>query len=270
MSFTPIHALRLFSYGAKQKDFLVLKAYFDDSGTHLASDVVVMGGLIASEESWNALEPTWDAHLRYLGIKKMHMSHCEKGRKEFWGWERPKIDDCIATFREMIEKTHGRMLASAVGRKDWEDACAVTCLGDIFSDPLDFLFNTAMRRALESRRASAENSKEITVIFDSRGQNLAFWQNLAANYQRKWPNRMAGFSFGLMEKIFPLQAADMIAYESFVHQCARVNGQPEPPFRPNMQKLSEALSLSAGYYTLESLIEYGRAIEAEASGPSGD
>lgn len=47
----------LFSYGCPSREIFVLNAFFDDSGTHDASDVIVMGGIIAPEEAWLALEP---------------------------------------------------------------------------------------------------------------------------------------------------------------------------------------------------------------------
>jgi len=111
------------------------------------------------------------------------------------------------------------LLASAVSRKVWETVTGeVPDLKIVFQQPIDFLFNTCMRRALESRRATSTEPEEVAVTFDTREQNLHFWEDLASNYEKKWPQRMVGYSFGSMERVLPLQAADMVAYESFVHQ----------------------------------------------------
>jgi hypothetical protein len=95
----------------------VLKAYFDDSGTHAGSDVIVMGGLIAAEEKWAEMQPKWQAGLDYYGIKAMHMSHCFNGYNEFKLWSSDQKEDCIAYFRKLIVETEGYMLAQQFLKK---------------------------------------------------------------------------------------------------------------------------------------------------------
>jgi hypothetical protein len=248
----------VFSYGCGSREILVLKAFFDDSGTHDRSDVIVMGGIIAPEESWLALEPPWQAELDRLGITAMHMSHCEARRGEFQDMERDQRDAIIAFFSNLICATKGRMLASAVSRRVWNSVAAQTKLGEVFAEPIDFLFNTCMRRALESRRTSNDGPEEVVVTFDTRDQNLRFWEDLAAGYEKRWPSRLVGYSFGQMAKVLPLQAADMIAYESFVHQCQFEKTGENFSHRPNMVKLMECLAVWAGFYDEENLLEYAR------------
>lgn len=260
MTCLPIKALTdgVFSYLCRNREIIVLKAFLDDSGTHDRSDVIVMGGIIAPEEAWVALEPKWQAELTRLGIEKMHMSHCERRWGEFKDFERPERDAMIAVFSDLICETGGRMLASAVSRKIWDGVTAQTKLGEVFAEPIDFLFNTCMRRALESRPVSSANPEEVVVTFDTREQSLHFWEDLAASYEKKWPNRLVGYSFGQMAKVLPLQAADMIAYESFVHQCRFEKTGDNFSHRPNMVKLMSCLAVWAGFYNEESLLEYAR------------
>jgi hypothetical protein len=41
----------------------MLKAYFDDAGTHAASPAVVLGGLIGTVDQWERLEKLWGLRL---------------------------------------------------------------------------------------------------------------------------------------------------------------------------------------------------------------
>ena len=156
------------------------------------------------------------------------------------------------------------MLASAVSSSDWKDAIKESRLGEIFETPLDFLFNTCMRRALESRRRDAP--EQVVVTFDARDPNLKFWDDLAKGYERRWSHKVAGYAFSSMEKVLPLQAADMVAYEVFLHEIDRSKHGGEPNPRPNMSNLLAHLAMYGGHFPKENLIEYAQKFFADKSG----
>jgi hypothetical protein len=41
----------------------MLRAYFDDSGTHASSEVILIGGLIGTIAQWDQFEAAWAAKL---------------------------------------------------------------------------------------------------------------------------------------------------------------------------------------------------------------
>ncbi|MBY0582715.1 MAG: DUF3800 domain-containing protein [Sphingomonas sp.] len=254
----------LFPYGQSRRQVIVLKAYFDDSGTHNESDVIAMGGLIADEPVWALMEQKWAALRDELGIRKMHMSACENARNEFAGWSRDARDKAIARFSDIICDMNACMLAGAVSRTVWNRVASETDLANQFSQPIDFLFNVCMRKAMEAKRVSVEGTEKVVVTFDSREENLGFWNKLASGYQESWKHKVSSYAFGSMVDVLPLQAADMIAYEIFVHQCSRERvGGENPELRPNFRKLADQLPIHAGYFTYNNLLEYAR----ELSGP---
>jgi hypothetical protein len=242
---------------------VVLKAFFDDSGTHDSADVSVMGGLIAHEDEWAVLETEWAQALGELKLRKMQMSTCERGWKQFAGWTQDERNHAIARFSAIIEKMNASMLVAAVSRDCWNAIAPHTRLGEAFAQPIDFCFNACIRHALESKRKSAKAREPVVVTFDSRKESVDIWRSLASSYERRYPDRVAGFAFRSMEKFLPLQAADMVAYEGFRFQCRREKlGGAEPQPSANFAKLVKALPLKGGFYTEQQLRTYARKLES--------
>lgn len=246
----------VFGYAAKDRRVLVLKAYFDDSGTHDNSDVTAMGGLIAHEDDWARLEVEWGAALDEFGLDKMRMSSLRYPKGKFKDRDELERERIITRFRKIICGLNARMIAHTVSRRVWDAVAADTRLGQVFSEPIDLCFNACMRSAMEAKRGSVAEPEPVVVTFDCREQNLGFWQRLASGYEALWPSTVAGFAFGNMAKVRPLQAADMIAYEAFVFQCDREHSGAEPKPRPNFAALLDEVNFAGQFFTEENLRAY--------------
>ena|ERR1700757_1451487 len=66
----------------------MLGAFFDDSGTHAGSPVVVMGGLLGTAPQWNHFAENWTALLKAPypykpPLPHFHLTHCRNGLGEF-------------------------------------------------------------------------------------------------------------------------------------------------------------------------------------------
>jgi|GEM_PF-4446370 len=60
----------------------MLRAFFDDSGTHAASSIVVAGGIIISDEQHDLLKKTWDSILeRNHHLPFFHMTKFKAGKE---------------------------------------------------------------------------------------------------------------------------------------------------------------------------------------------
>jgi hypothetical protein len=62
----------------------LLRAYFDDAGTHRRSEVTSIGGLIGTAEAWTELEADWGDVLdrfKEYGLKAFHAYDCEVARE---------------------------------------------------------------------------------------------------------------------------------------------------------------------------------------------
>src|SRR4051794_36222543 len=81
--------------------------YFDDSGTHGSSEVVVWGGLMGTESQWLKFELKWKAKLAEPlpgkpPLKRFHMAECDAGDGEFIGYNRGELDAVTHDFRQII------------------------------------------------------------------------------------------------------------------------------------------------------------------------
>src|SRR4051812_31859039 len=70
----------------------MISAYFDDSGTHTTSEVVVVAGILATEGRLTLLERGWKRELekpiegRKGSLKRFHMTDCFNSTGEYMRW----------------------------------------------------------------------------------------------------------------------------------------------------------------------------------------
>jgi hypothetical protein len=85
----------------------MMGAFFDDSGTHDGSSVVAMGGLLGTEQHWDAFAEQWNTILKdplpgRPPLTQFHLSHCRNGTGEFAGFSRAERDHLTCRFHRVI------------------------------------------------------------------------------------------------------------------------------------------------------------------------
>jgi len=208
--------------------FLVLSGYFDESED---ADWFTLGCMFSVGLHWDWLTVDWKNCLERKNkqlskegrplISRFHATDCWQGSKEFQGWEPPEREAFRAEFRSIIDSADGFHIVS--------HSVKVSELGDVFRINTPKKRNRACYRLLvqylmmqigndvESRGAGYENTK-IPLIHDrTTGNDLTI---LGAFNQLKddktFRSRHMFTTIAPMgwEDCIPLQAADMIAYES--------------------------------------------------------
>jgi hypothetical protein len=194
----------------------MLRAYFDDSGTHDGSLVTVMGGLIGTIDQWKDFEDRWAAKLAAPApgrppLRMFHLSHCAAKEGEFRTYTQAECDFVTREFRQIIAQSQLVSTASVVERQAW-DALIVGPLRDVLGNALEPCFDETIRVA----KVHPEGRK-IAFVFDA-GIECERLRHMGDLYMRPLGNpTITSVTFSKVECLLPLQGADMAATESYWH-----------------------------------------------------
>src|SRR5260221_10138362 len=220
----------------------MLLAYFDDSGTHANSAVTLIAGLVASAVTWARIEGAWKQHLSVTGVSHFHAVDCENGSRKFSSVSRPLRDSLSYGLSEAI-CSHQRamvLLGSAVKTDDWEVA-APKEITNRFVDPYYFCFEACLQQ-ISNWSVRHADGEIVTIVFAQRGQYDSRLIELHELYSKSSAlpnNRLGSLSFSSPKDSIPLQAADLIAYETYRYAATPVTTR-SPTLRRAFQNFVQA------------------------------
>jgi hypothetical protein len=206
----------------------VLRAYLDESGTHDGSPVMTVAGYIARPKVWRDWTRRWG---RALGpIRVYHAVDAQNLAGEFRGWTPEEVAKMVKKLLPIIAETKGvggfavgmdlRVFEQAVhGRED---------LRKVFGTPYIACFHQAVRLVHNVLNQTGYNER-IAFIHETNNFETealkAFGWIKKNNLQN---DRMMSLTFAGKQDYPPLQAADILAYES----NKRLRDPSAPPRRP--------------------------------------
>lgn len=219
------------SYGENVK-VSMLQCYFDDSGTHAGSKIVVWGGLVGTAAQFDALTIRWNALLAQPiegkpPIKKMQLSSLRRARGDFYGYKQGEIDLLTKKFRDIIVGEGLECVAYMVSIPDW-DAVSASIERAFFGNAKDFAFRGVLDFI---SKATDFVDGGLSCHFDKGAQDDAMrviqstWQLLQPEQSDK-----TSFTFSAVEKWAGLQAADTVAHEAYHYGLHLIDrSYPENP-----------------------------------------
>jgi hypothetical protein len=238
----------------------MINAYFDDSGTHADSGVVVMAGIVGTESEIQSLDDMWAPHLASPldgmkpPIRRFHMYDCYHSLGEFAGWSRTETDYFCHQLREVIIKSHVSAYGFACVRKEWE-ALMVGEYRVILGDPEGY----AMRACFHSAINWAHNctfDPHMSFVFDDRPERRIENQAVFNLYQRiPRPPQLVGISFLSSYNVRPLQAADLVAWEFYTHAERILTHGKRHPARKEALHLLKNMNMYGQIATKEKIKE---------------
>jgi hypothetical protein len=199
--------------------FVMLTAYFDDSGTSDEEPVVAVAGYIGSVALWNIFNKRWRAFLSKHGIKQMHRADLESFYGEFKGWNGPLRTEFVKKAHAIIRECTFAPLGVAIVKSQFDEAFADGTVAQKFGA---YAFCVHGALAAIGEWCKAKNVREpIRIVFEkgSKDQELIN-RNIRilseTPQEKRHPDAyvIQGWSFD-DKSVLPLQAADVVAYELY-------------------------------------------------------
>jgi hypothetical protein len=217
----------------------MITAYFDDSGTHPKSDVIVWAGLFGNQYQWESFDRIWNDLLdspcpNKDPIKKFHTVECRFREGEFAYWSRTEQDYLIDQLASAVVRTLLSGIAIVVNRRDYDEVVTGD-LRTIYGDAEAFCASLFYVRIQELVSRIAPQETEMAFVIDRRENRMAQHQaaydivaeenkrnNILMNVERKI--ELLSLTFASSKKFLPLQAADLFAYEVYQASKADIDG----------------------------------------------
>jgi hypothetical protein len=197
--------------------------YCDDSGTHKESRVATVAGYITNLGQWDILSKEWSAVLKNFKVNQMHRADLEGFHKEFVrsnGWnERRKIAFVKKLHPIMMRRTKVT-IASAVVRNEFEEIVP-EAIKKLFGGVYGWCMHECIVQARKwAEKCQRQNVGSFQWVIEAGtigyGQVMKMFENLYSTQRLRNEWRIKGWSFQGKD-IIPLQAADVIAYETNKH-----------------------------------------------------
>lgn len=217
----------------------MLEAYFDDSGTHDGSRVVVWGGLVGDAQSFAYLDAEWQRLLacpdpQLKPLKAFHLYDCVHRTREFAGFSQGASDLVRNRFRTAVIESGVAAVACGVDIQEW-DRQVTGHLRALIGGAERCAFGQCVKLSIEV--AGSEN-EHLNAHFD--GARETYVLNVIDGARLLYPaaDHLLRTSFCPIKAYTGLQAADTVAYESYAFlRDMLLSGEVRPC--PHLQHLVE-------------------------------
>jgi hypothetical protein len=245
--------------------------YCDDSGTHAKSDIAVAACYISTAEQWGHFQRNWEeANIRErFGVFHMADFVSKQGQFSAPEWDEQEKRD--RTIRALINLIKTRALigfSGAVVKSAFDEVIVDSKLREKYGDN-HYAFVVRLCTVLVDRwRQKHKYEAPVQYVFDrqSKGKgeiNALFGKLLLGekDAMRRYGVYKDCWSFQDKEKVIPLQAADIWAWENFryMRDCALSTGLKKTPRRSYLALRESPTEVR--YHVRQSLEELVRRVE---------
>jgi hypothetical protein len=211
--------------------FAVLHAYFDDSGKESdpSHRFVCLAGFFGPAVWMADFASAWQGLLIKHEIRDFHMKKLMS--EDFMkrkGWDEPKRRSVIGDFIALVNKSDLIPVGCAIDADYWRTFSKER--QRLLDSPQLFCFQRVLRRIVD-RQESADDSQYVAIYVDRdvaySGARLQQFNKIKARDKRA--DRFVQITFADAAKVAPLQAADLLAWETRLHLLRRAQNKPSTP-----------------------------------------
>jgi hypothetical protein len=147
----------------------VLTGYFDDSGSHAASEWYVLAGFVAPVSEWQIISDKWTGTLKREGIAHFKMREAMALDGQFKsGWTVPLRNQLIMKLVGIIEDLNPPRIECFLRRSEFDAFVAGIIRGSAFNDPYFILFYHLILSLAVNKDLNW--SSDCTFVFDDQGK----------------------------------------------------------------------------------------------------
>lgn len=248
---------------SRHRGMALLRAYFDESGIHSSSKVIMVGGMVGIPEQWAALEIDWNQLLVNVGLPYFHATECAAGSGIYTQLHSQIRKDLFVNFSRLFLKHNFSAVNGAVWRSEWEKFKAGSNSKN-YPEPYYLCFHYCVEQ-LSKWSTEHANGEPIAIVFASQAD---YSQRALATYEAikagsPWRGFLGSLTFADAKEYPALQAADLIAYEFYQYAVHHHKQTPKPAFRPAFQILVEAnMMLIGGFLEMEEIDKHLSEVES--------
>lgn len=211
-----------------RKRTLIFRFYCDASYDGSSKDKIkgkrhvprtfVVAGLIAHEDVWNALEGAWTTFNNYFGVSRFHASHLNAKTYEYEGWDDERKIQYSRTLLRLLAMCGRELGAVGMGIFADEYRSVISEEGQKkLGSPYMASFNSCIAGVAQLMKNNPPEDQFSVILDKDEGWQEAcdsfYWMKDDSEFVHR--NRLLSCTPFNMEEAVCLQAADLVAFETF-------------------------------------------------------
>lgn len=206
-----------------ERRFMILTGYFDESGTHGSSPVVVMAGFIGDARQWRKFEKRCARLFKRFRVDIFHTIDIKRSDDDFAGWSVDRKIEFVDEFQHIVNDTLESGFAAILTREDYRYYENLPWPKGTRRDSLyGILFRACVSGAVDGalKIGHAFNGTEprLNIVLESghknAGDTIRIYDFIRGVVGR--PSRaLNGLTFASKADCLPLAAADLFAYNAW-------------------------------------------------------
>ena len=234
----------LFHDARADRLFMVMTGYFDESGTHDGSPVVIVAGFVATAEKWGDYERDLAALNAEYGVSVFHAKDWRGRKGSFKGWPHQRRATYNSRFLRLADAHLTWGAAGVLVRDEYDKIYRAKPFPPRArpDTPYGMCFRTALLRTLMEMRAW-RSSWPLNIIMEDGNKNLGDAIRVFGEIRNQlaigYTGALGYISFGSKRDCLPIAIADSLAYAIFrlsagleahpTNPNAAVVGPADPP-----------------------------------------